>query len=474
MFLEIENVDREKTAILDDSKNRLTYGELCDFVTEMEKLDLTRSVVFCLCENTAGALAGVVAFESVGVVPLLLSASIDSTLLDELDITYGPHYYWVPAAQKNRCRGTVIWSKYGYCLVETGYKIYPIHEKLSLLMTTSGSTGSPKLVRYKYGNLEANARNVAAVFGWTERENCIMDLPVQYTMGLNVINSHLVVGATVLLIKNNLMSARFWDFVKENRGTNFTGVPYSYEILMKLRFTKMNLPDLRTLSEGGGKLTDDLFQTLAEYSEQAGKHFCATFGTTETSARMAFLQPDMACRKIGSIGKAIPEGELFLLDVNGNEIEEIEAEGELGYRGPNVTMGYGICRDDLSKGDEWEGEYHTGDIAKRDDEGFYYIVGRKKRFLKLYGLRISLDQSERIIKERFKCECACTGNDDRMKIYITDESLRGAIPVYLAEKLNLNAAAFETRVIAELPKNESGKILYKNLNYLEGSGNRDN
>lgn len=225
----------------------------------------------------------------------------------------------------------------------------------------------------------------------------------------------------------------------------------------------MVLPDLRTLSEGGGKLTDDMFKALAEYAEKAGKRFCATFGTTETSARMAYLPPEMARLKTGSIGKAIPEGELFLLDVNGNEIEEPEAQGELGYRGPNVTMGYGICREDLLKGDEWDGEYHTGDIAKRDLEGYYFIIGRKKRFLKLFGLRISLDQSERIIKEKFNCECACTGDDDKMRIYIVDKALKDQIPGYLAEKLNLNASAFEVTVIAKLPKNESGKILYKDL-----------
>lgn len=463
MFLNIESIERKKTAIHDDSGTQLTYGELCDFISEMEALQLPRSIVFCLCENTAGILAGIAAFESIRVVPLLLSASIDASLLEELDAMYTPHYYWIPETQKERLKGEVIFSGYGCCLVKTGYEVYPVHDRLALLMTTSGSTGSPKLVRYKYGNLEANARNVAAVFGWTSSENCIMDLPVQYTMGLNVINSHLIVGATVLLIKNNLMSPEFWSFIKENHGTNFTGVPYSYEIMMKLKFTRMVLPDLRTLSEGGGKLTDDMFKALAEYAEKAGKRFCATFGTTETSARMAYLPPEMARLKTGSIGKAIPEGELFLLDVNGNEIEEPEAQGELGYRGPNVTMGYGICREDLLKGDEWDGEYHTGDIAKRDLEGYYFIIGRKKRFLKLFGLRISLDQSERIIKEKFNCECACTGDDDKMRIYIVDGAVKEQIPGYLAEKLNLNASAFEVTVIAKLPKNESGKILYKDL-----------
>ena len=206
-----------------------------------------------------------------------------------------------------------------------------------------------------------------------------------------------------------------------------------------------------------------MFKALAEYAEKAGKRFCATFGTTETSARMAYLPPEMARLKTGSIGKAIPEGELFLLDVNGNEMEEPEAQGELGYRGPNVTMGYGICREDLLKGDEWDGEYHTGDIAKRDLEGYYFIIGRKKRFLKLFGLRISLDQSERIIKEKFNCECACTGDDDKMKIYIVDGALKDQIPGFLAEKLNLNASAFEVKMCIRdraLPEQTAGDLAY--------------
>ncbi|MDO4273052.1 MAG: AMP-binding protein [Eubacteriales bacterium] len=463
MFLDIDSFDRDSSAIVDDSGVTMTYGDLCDFVNAVKELNLPRSIVFCLCENTAGALAGIVAFQTVKLVPLLLSASIDHMLLENLEHTYTPRYYWIPETMAGTLKGVPVYSAYGYCLIQTEYEIYKVHENLSLLLTTSGSTGSPKLVRYKYGNLESNAKNVAVVFGWTKKEKCIMDLPVQYTMGLNVICSHLIVGAAVLLVKSNLMSPGFWDFIQTNHGTNFTGVPYSYEIMMKLRFTRMSLPDLRTIAQGGGKLTDDMFHTLAEYAAKTGKRFCPTFGTTETSARMSYLPSEMALRKIGSIGKAIPEGELFLLDENGNEMKETEAEGELGYRGPNVTMGYGTVRKDLQKGDEWKGEYHTGDIARRDSEGFYYIVGRKARFLKLFGLRISLDQCERIIKEKYNCECACTGTDRKMTIFVTDHSLKDELPVYLAGKLNLNASAFGTEVIDELPKNESGKIIYTKL-----------
>ncbi|MDO5424008.1 MAG: AMP-binding protein [Eubacteriales bacterium] len=463
MFLDIDKFSREQVAIIDESYQKVTYGELCDFTDEMKKLELERAIVFSLCENSAGALAGIIAFETLKVVPLLLSSHIEKELLSALESIYTPSYYWVPESFEDKPAGEVLFQKYGYWLIRTRNRGYKIHDKLSLLMTTSGSTGSPKLVRYKYGNLEANAKNVAKAFGWTNKERCIADLPLQYTMGLNVINSHLVVGATILLIKSNLMSMEFWDFIKKQRGTNFTGVPFSYEIMMKLRFTRMNLPDLYTLAEGGGKLTDELYVKLCAYAKEKGKRFCPTFGTTETSARMAFCPPDMAAEKIGSIGKAIPGGELFLLDDEGNEISDIVAQGELGYRGPNVTMGYGICREDLEKGDEWQGEYHTGDIARRDEDGFYYIVGRKKRFLKLFGLRVSLDQCERLLKTDFDGEFACVGTDKKMTIYTTNQEAASKTPKYLSEKLNMNILAFQARYIANIPKNDTGKTVYAKL-----------
>ena len=338
-----------------------------------------------------------------------------------------------------------------------------MHPDLSFLMTTSGTTGSPKLVRHKYGNIEANAKNVAAVFGWPETERGIIDLPMQYTMGLNVINSHLYAGATVLLLEANLMNPKYWNFIKEQKGSNFTGVPFSYEILNRLRFWKMDLPYLTTMAEGGGKLSDTLFKTFADNAVEKGKRFFATFGTTETSARLAYLPPEDATTHIGSIGKAIPEGKLILVDENGKEITEADVEGELLYEGPNVTMGYATSIEDLAQDDEFCGVYETGDLAKKDADGYYYIVGRKKRFLKLFGLRVSLDQSEKIISEHFGIECACAGDDTKMKIYITDERLKEEVRQLISDKTGLKTSFFEVKVIEAIPHFESGKINYRAL-----------
>ena len=463
MFLNVDKHNQNKTAIKDDSGYSLTYGDICRTIEAFDALKLPRSVIFCLCENCAGSLIGYMAFENNKQVPLLLSVSLDEGLRSNLESMYTPSYYWVPERKEQEIGGEKIYSAYGYVLLKTKNDPYPLHDKLSMLLTTSGSTGSPKLVRHKYGNLEANAENVAKVFSWRpDKEIGICDLPMNYTMGLNVINSHLVVGASVLMVKANLMDPDFWKFIKENKGTSFCGVPFSYEVMRRVGFDKMDLPDLYTLAEGGGKLTDKMFKWIATYARENGKRFCATFGTSETSARMAFLDPNLALEKIGSMGKAIPNGELFLLDEIPNDDGTVT--GELGYRGPNVTMGYALNRDDLMKDDEFCGEYHTGDIAKRDTDGFYFIIGRKGRFLKLFGLRVSLDETERILKTQYpNADFVCTGDDKRMNIFVTDAGLKDEIIPFISGKTNLHNSAFKVFVIDVIPRNDYGKVKFAEL-----------
>jgi len=468
MFLNVDKHDPQKIAIKDDSGNVVTYGDVCRIIEEFNNLSIPRCVVFSLCENSAGSLVGYLAFENNKQVPLLLSSELDQNLRANLESEYTPSYYWMPERKAAEINGEVKYSAYGYVLLKTEYEPYQINENLSMLLTTSGSTGSPKLVRHKYGNLEANAENVAKAFSWRPNEEiAVCDLPMNYTMGLNVINSHLFVGASVLMIKANLMDPDFWKFINTNGGTSFCGVPFSFEIMRRIGFDKMDLPCLTTLAEGGGKLTDKMFKWISTYAKDNNKRFFATFGTSETSARMAFLDPDLATQKIGSIGKAIPNGELFLL----NEVNENDGtvSGELGYRGPNVTMGYAMERNDLLKGDEFCGEYHTGDIAKRDAEGFYYIIGRKGRFLKLFGLRVSLDETERILKTQYpNVDFCCTGDDRCMTIFETDKDITGDIVSFISKKTNIHNSAFKVIFVDEIPRNEYGKVKFTELeNYKQ-------
>ena len=457
MFLNLDKKRKDRVAVIDDSGKSITYGEICDFSTLFGKHLPSRSLIFILSENRIGSLLGYTSALSNKIVPLILSAKTEHDLVFNLFEQYRPQYLWLPDELVSSFKGEVVFQAWDYSLVKTGYPSILLNEVLSLLLPTSGSTGSPKLVRHSYRNIEANADNVCRLFNLTEDEKAMAILPMHYTMGLSVITSHLYAGATVLLSARSLLDKGFWAMLKE--ATSFTGVPYSYEILMKLRFTKMDLPKLMTISQGGGKLSPEIFHALATYASEKGKRFIATYGQSECTARMAYLPAELALTKTCSIGYAEPGGKLSILDMDGNETFSGEAEGEMVYRGENVTLGYAETITDLMKGDENHGVMHTGDLARRDADGCYFIIGRLKRFLKIFGLRIGLDEVERMIKGQYHVDCYCKGDDQKLTILVTDPKMVGILPGFIEEKTNLFHKNIEVQVVDAILRNEAGKVI---------------
>ena len=457
MFLDLDKKERSRVAAIDDSGEALTYGELCDFAAEFRKYLPERALLFLLSENCHGSLLGYVACLSNGIVPLILSARTEESLYTNLRDMYRPAYLWAPKAMAEKLGGRAVFQSHGYVLLATGAEPVPMHPDLALLLPTSGSTGSPKLVRHSLRNIEANADNVRRLFQLTGEEKAMAILPMHYTMGLSVIASHLLAGSTLLLSGRSLLDRGFWSMLKE--ATSFTGVPYSYELLMKMRFTRMDLPKLEVITQGGGKLTPEMFQALAEYARDKGKKFIATYGQSECTARMAYLPAELALEKTCSIGFAEPGGQLSIVDADGNESFEGEATGEMVYRGENVTLGYAYGVEDLLKGDENHGVMHTGDLARRDADGCYFIVGRLKRFLKIFGLRIGLDEVENLIKQEYKTDCYCKGDDEKLVVLVTDARLVDALPGFIEEKTHLFHKNIEVRLVDAILRNEAGKVI---------------
>lgn len=453
------------TAITDELGTSATYGELYRTGRELAEAAGGRCLVASLCKNTIGSVAGYVSFMNSGIVPMLLSANLEKELLTNLLETYAPKFVWLPAEQADMFPWQPVYGCYDYTLLKTAYnREYPLHDDLALLLTTSGSTGSPKFVRQSYKNVLSNARSIAEYLELNETERPISTLPMNYTYGLSVINSHLLVGATLLLTDKGLMQKEFWSFFKEQEATSFGGVPYTYEMLERLRFFRMELPSLRYSTQAGGKLTPELHRKFAEYACEKGTKFIVMYGQCEATARMGYLPAEKAIEKCGSMGIAIPGGKFRLTDADGQDITEPHVTGELVYEGDNVTPGYAERGEDLIKGDERGGVLQTGDMAQFDEDGYYYIVGRKKRFLKIYGNRVNLDEIDRLIKARFdNIDCASAGVDDHMYIFVTDGEIAEEVKSFAAAKTGLNPAAFKTVVVSEIPKNDSGKTLYKEL-----------
>lgn len=467
-FNDFEN----NTAIIDDNDTTLTYKQLEDEILKIKSYFNKKSLVFVLCDDKIGNIIAYVSLIKTGNVPIMLNSELDIELFVNLYQTYKPQYMFVPSNRLSILIDTKydnIYTTHNYCLIKTYFSNDDInlYEDLALLLTTSGSTGSPKFVRQSYKNIFSNADSIVSYLKLTSNEKPITTLPMNYTYALSIINSHLLIGATVLVTNKSIVERDFWSFFKKYGATSFGGVPYTFELLKKLRFFNMELPTLKTITQAGGKLSLHLHQEYSNYAIDNNKNFVVMYGQCEATARIAYLPHEDNLNKIGSIGIPIPNGELKLIDDNDNFIDKPNVSGELIYYGDNVTLGYAENRDDLSKGDERVASLKTGDIAYFDNDGYFFITGRKKRFVKIFGNRVNLDEAEGILKGKFKdIECACAGKDDLLLIFTTVDDSKEDMRKYLSSKINLNSSAFKSITVTKIPKNESGKVLYKDLENL--------
>lgn len=465
MILDLQHIDQQRIAAIDSNGATLKYAEIAQLSQHITSLVSQRALCFLLVENNIGGIAWTMSIlDSRQLVPLILNVKTEEALLQQLLATYQPTYICAP--EYFSTGGTFVDQQYGYQITKLSEEIYPLYEELSHLLPTSGSTGSPKLVRHKYDNIEAAGLNISTFFELKETDRPLMVLPLYYTMGLSMVFSHLRVGATILITGLSMTDINFWKFLKEQRATSFTGVPYSFQILNLMRFFRMDLPHLELLTQGGGKMPTDLNLKFAEYCRDKGKRWIATYGQSECTARMAYLPAKWALDKVGSIGIAVPNGELSLIDTDGNPITTPHTEGEMCYCGKNVTMGYARQQSDLALGDERNGFIRTGDLAYFDEDGCYYIVGRMGRFLKLFGMRVGLDECEQIVQTDCGIECACVGTDEKMIVYITNADKQNEVKDTLVQKTHIVATSFQIRVINEIPKNEAGKKLYSKLSII--------
>ncbi len=457
------------TAIVTDQSRHISYKDLLTAADSIGNQIKERCLVFAVCRNCFESVAGYLGLMRSGAVLVLINDTVDNVFFTDLLECYKPEYIYIPSEKSIlEINCTKVYSYGSYKLLKTKYDTdCTLHEDLSLLMTTSGSTGSPKLVRQSYKNIYSNAESIAQYLDIKSTDRPITTMPMSYAYGLSIINSHLLKGASIILTEATLMEKDFWQLIKENNATTLSGVPYIYEMLKKLRFGQMDQPSLEYITQAGGKLSQELSAEFADICMQKSIKLYIMYGQTEATARMSYLPWEHAKTKAGSIGIAIPGGRFWLEDEKGKVVEDNNTPGELVYRGDNVTLGYSENRFDLSNGDENKGILHTGDVAKRDTDNFYYIIGRKKRFLKIFGNRINLDEVEHLIRTA-GYECACSGADDNLEIYMTNMGEKDNIMHYIIERLKINQEGFSIIYVDKIPRSKSGKVMYSLLSECGG------
>jgi acyl-CoA synthetase (AMP-forming)/AMP-acid ligase II/acyl carrier protein len=453
----------------------LSYRELAERVTATAaRLGPTRRLVLLAGANRADALVTHLAALFAGHPVLLVPGDSESTIRS-LTEAYAPDVVARPHTD-----GT-------FSLDERHPgSAHTLHPDLALLLSTSGSTGSPKLVRLSHENLQANAESIARYLGIDDTDRAATTLPLHYCYGLSVIHSHLLRGAGLILTERSVSDAAFWEEFRTARGTSLAGVPYTFDLLDRIGFERMELPHLRRVTQAGGRLAPQRVSHYAELGRRSGWQFFVMYGQTEATARMAYLPAHLAAERPEAVGVPIPGGSFRLRPVAGHGPDV----GELVYSGPNVMLGYAENPADLALGRTVE-ELRTGDLARRASDGLYEIVGRRSRFAKILGLRIDPQQVESLLAARqITAYCAGDGESlavaalegaglegaDRAEAGLEDGGREGAglegaddearIRRLVAEQCGLPGRVIRVRVLAELPRTTSGKPDYEAVRRL--------
>jgi acyl-coenzyme A synthetase/AMP-(fatty) acid ligase len=342
--------------------------------------------------------------------------------------------------------------------------------QIILLLSTSGSTGSAKQVALSAKNLQANADSICDYLPIKTTDKTLCSLPFYYSYGLSIVNSHLNRGACCVFSDASPVSREYWQLFEEHKINSFAGVPFTYEMLLKLRFNRKKLPYLRYFTQAGGKLAADAVKTLALFAEQNNSPFFVMYGQTEASPRMAFLQPHKVLHKPDSVGQAIPRGNFKLLNNDNLDVVQPNVIGELFYAGPNVMLGYVTSREDMQKlmsktsqqPNVW---LATGDLAYMDEDGDLFITGRKSRFLKLFGQRIDLDEIESLLSQQ-GVESLCSGDDSHLAVGLIEHSQGQELideKAWLSQYLGLHPSVISIVRFDSLPLTANGKKDYQTL-----------
>jgi len=331
---------------------------------------------------------------------------------------------------------------------------HALHPDLALLLSTSGSTRSPKLVRLSAANLDCNAAQIADALALRPDDVAATTLPLQYCYGLSVLLSHLSVGAGVLLTDLSVVDTCFWEAFLAADGTTLAGVPYTFDLLDAVGFASMSLPRLRLLTQAGGRMDPAAVRRWAELGEERGFELAVMYGQTEATARMATLPTHLARTHPSSIGVAVRGGHLRIEPVDGAE----PGVGELVYEGGNVMMGYAQSPADLALGPVVT-SLRTGDLARIDADGLIEIVGRLSRFAKVCGLRIDLDRVEGHLAADGHTAYVMDGGDQLVVALAHAQACAvTAVQRDVSERYAVPRACVVVALVDDVPRTPSGKV----------------
>lgn len=447
--------------ILDDG-TQYTYEQVWNMQNNLAKEIETKSLICIFTDNDIGSIIGYLTCILNSHVAMLIPNDLDKSEIKNILKHFLPDYIF---GGKGNCFEYVdgyieTFNYLGYCLFKYVQKqSFNMDSQLQLLLYTSGTQGNSKWVRISKKNLRYNTASICDYLSLTQDSRAITSLPISYTYGLSVLNSHLFCGGSIVITKNKVFQKEFWNLMKKYKISFFAGVPYTYECLKKIGIGNKMLPYLRIMTQAGGRFTKNQQLYWGDYAQRKDKKFFIMYGQTEATARISYLPAEDCLRKLKSVGIAISNCEIYIVNDNKQRIVENMMEGEIVCGGKSVSMGYAKKRSDLALGDTNNGILYTGDVGYKDDEGYLYITGRKSRFAKICGKRISLNAIEKYLEDLFGKEGVVISDDTKIYLYLhsplSDEQIK-----ILLKKISFKVNVFEIKRWEELPLGRNGKIIY--------------
>ena len=439
------------TALVDaQTGTELSYFELAETVEQLvDKIALDlRSLVFTRLDNTIDDILVYLALLVSGHVPYIFSSKISLEDLEKLVERYQPQAILGCGGLALDTNSYTDREIFGRRIVQRVNRATELHNQLGLLLSTSGSTGSKRLVRLSEASVAINAKQVSDALMISSKHRASTSVPLSYVYGLSVLNSHLEVGASILVDSRPTTNLEFWKAVNSYKATTISGVPWGYQMMSDLNVTEKKCPAVRYLTSSGSKMPARMLDWIAESFPSAGLFLM--YGQTEATGRISVLPPECLPAKSHSAGRAVPGGAL-----------SIGAEGDVIYRGPNVMMGYAEAAVDLMSGDTLSGVLATGDIGHLDEDGCLYLTGRKNRYAKIFGMRLTLDEIQSMFAAQGVEALVTSLSDNALRILYRDKDGQSvdAARVAVASKIGLPRAAFLLEATGTFERNENGKLV---------------
>lgn len=452
-----------KVAIVSEDK-KITYRNIYNFTKDLYSKTQSRKLILFVCDNSLSSYLGYISFIFNNDIQIILDETNKNNYLEILN-KYKPNYIWCKKRIITKLKKNLksVFNFSDYHLFKYNNKDIEIHSDLLLLCTSSGTTGNPKFIKQSFKNIKSNTKSIIEYQNLNSSYTSITTLPLSYTYGMSCINTLLAVGGKMVVTKNSIIQREFWDLFKNNKINIFNGVPFTYKILKKLKyFNKPN--NIKIFTQAGGKLSNEMQLDISTFCKKNKSKFFIMYGQAEATTRISYLPNLFNMKKIGSVGIAVKGGQIQIRDENMKLIRKKNKIGDIFYKGPNVFMGYSFSKIDLIRDYKWKKGLDTGDIGRLDEDNFLYITGRKKRFAKLYGLSINLDDIERIILQVYKTvDLAVISENNKIKIFYNNKKLKLKIIKLIVNKININQNSFELFFLKKMPKLYNDKTDYENL-----------